>query len=109
MGNWFPKKGRGLIFGLWTCHQYIGDIISAVATAIIVGCGLSWQWALIVPGVANGVWGVINFYFLPNTPQEVRASRASRMPQRAPARLAPARRSSPKPLTALRRLDLTWS
>lgn len=21
MGAWWPKKGRGLIFGLWTCHQ----------------------------------------------------------------------------------------
>jgi len=71
MGNWFPKKGRGLIFGLWTCHQYIGDIIAAVATALIVNGGLSWQWALVIPGLANGVWGVVNFYFLPNTPAEV--------------------------------------
>ena len=21
MGAWFPAKGRGLVFGLWTCHQ----------------------------------------------------------------------------------------
>lgn len=30
MGNWFcdPEsiKNRGLIFGFWTCHQYMGDI-----------------------------------------------------------------------------------
>ena len=32
MGNWFPKKGRGLIFGLWTCHQYIGDFVAFTPT-----------------------------------------------------------------------------
>jgi sugar phosphate permease len=71
MGNWFPKKGRGLIFGLWTCHQYIGDIVAALATAAIISAGLPWQLALLIPGVLNGVWGVVNFYYLPNTPEEI--------------------------------------
>jgi OPA family glycerol-3-phosphate transporter-like MFS transporter 1/2 len=71
MGNWFPKKGRGLIFGLWTCHQYIGDIVAALATAAIINAGLAWQWALLLPGVLNGVWGVINVLLLPNKPSEL--------------------------------------
>jgi len=71
MGAWFPKKGRGLIFGLWTCHQYIGDIVAALATALIIKLGCPWQWALLIPGVLNGVWGVVNFFFLPNKPSEV--------------------------------------
>lgn len=71
MGAWFPKKGRGLIFGLWTCHQYIGDIVAALATAAIIKNGIPWQWALLIPGIANGVWGVVNFFFLPNRPAEV--------------------------------------
>lgn len=70
MGNWFPKKGRGLVFGLWTCHQYVGDIISGLATAAIVNSGFSWQWALLLPGFFSGVWGVVNFFYLPNTPSE---------------------------------------
>ncbi len=41
MGNWFCDKksieNRGLIFGLWTCHQYMGDITAAVCTAIVLG------------------------------------------------------------------------
>ena len=71
MGNWFPKKGRGLLFGLWTCHQFIGDIVAALATAMIVQAGLPWQWALLLPGVANGAWGVLNFFYLPNSPADV--------------------------------------
>ena len=34
--KWFPKKGRGLTFGLWTCHQYIGDIASGLTTAALI-------------------------------------------------------------------------
>jgi sugar phosphate permease len=71
MGNWFPKKGRGLIFGLWTCHQYIGDIVAALATAAIINAGFAWQYALLLPGVLNGLTGVANFMFLPNKPSEV--------------------------------------
>mmetsp|Transcript_32522 Transcript_32522/g.68162 ORF Transcript_32522/g.68162 Transcript_32522/m.68162 type:complete len:382 (-) Transcript_32522:434-1579(-) len=71
MGNWFPKKGRGLIFGLWTCHQYIGDIVAALATAALINAGFAWQWALLIPGLSNGVWGVINLFALPNNPSEV--------------------------------------
>jgi len=42
MGNWFPKKGRGLVFGLWTCHQYSGDIVAAFAGAAILNSALNW-------------------------------------------------------------------
>lgn len=42
MGNWFPKKGRGLVFGLWTCHQYTGDIVAAFAGAAILNSALNW-------------------------------------------------------------------
>jgi len=71
MGNWFPKKGRGLIFGLWTCHQYIGDIAAAVLTVAIIKSGMAWQYALLIPGLMNGVWGIVNFMYLPNEPAEV--------------------------------------
>ena len=70
MGNWFPKKGRGLIFGLWTCHQFIGDIIAALATATIVHAGMPWQWALLLPGILSAVVGVINFTSLKNSPAD---------------------------------------
>ena len=31
MNNWWPKEGRGKVFGFWTCHQYVGDIVAAFA------------------------------------------------------------------------------
>ena len=44
MGNWWPAKGRGLIFGLWTCHQYIGDIVAALAAGILLHGGFDYRW-----------------------------------------------------------------
>eukprot|EP01036_Dinobryon_divergens_P032819 gene32818-42486_t len=70
MGNWFPAKGRGLIFGLWTCHQYIGDIAAALASGYLLYAGYDWRWCIVVPAVINGIWAFINFYLVPNTPEE---------------------------------------
>jgi len=70
MGNWFPAKGRGLIFGLWTCHQYIGDIAAALASGYLLYAGYDWRWCIVLPAVINGIWAFVNFYLVPNTPEE---------------------------------------
>lgn len=90
MGNWFcdPEsvKNRGLIFGLWTCHQYMGDITgkskwvslksvhlfvifslapaflsiaAALCTAWVLGIGLTYWWAIFIPSLANFGWSFI--------------------------------------------------
>ena len=71
MGNWFSKKGRGLIFGLWTCHQYMGDIVAAFAGAWILDSSLNWRMAIITPLVLNGLWAVVNLTVVPNRPQDI--------------------------------------
>lgn len=75
MNNWFPKEGRGAIFGLWTMHQYVGDIVAAFAGAWILSSPLNWRMAIIIPLVFNGVWSVINFVAVPSTPEEKGLSR----------------------------------
>jgi len=63
MGNWFCDadsiKNRGLIFGLWTCHQYCGDITAALCTAWVLGMGLPYWWAILIPAVTNFSWGFL--------------------------------------------------
>jgi len=72
MGNWFSSKdGRGLIFGLWTCHQYVGDIAAAIFSAWILHNGYDWRWCIVVPAVINGIWGMINLFSVPNRPDEI--------------------------------------
>ena len=70
MGNWFCDKEsvsrRGLIFGCWTCHQYMGDIAAAVCTAIVLHLGMPYWWALLIPAVTNFLWGFITMRLVPD-------------------------------------------
>lgn len=63
MGNWFCDKksieNRGLIFGLWTCHQYCGDVTAALCTAWVLGAGYTYWWALLIPAATNFGWGFL--------------------------------------------------
>lgn len=63
MGNWFCDadsiKKRGTIFGFWTCHQYCGDITAALCTAWVLGIGLPYWWALLLPAATNFGWAVL--------------------------------------------------
>lgn len=70
MGSWFPAKGRGLIFGLWTCHQYIGDLTAALFSAYILRSGYDWRLCIIVPAIVNGLWGVVNVVSVPSRPED---------------------------------------
>lgn len=71
MGSWFTSTNRGYIFGLWTCHQYIGDITAAIASGYLLHYGYDWRWCIIIPAVINGLWAFINFFQVPNRPQEL--------------------------------------
>jgi sugar phosphate permease len=63
MGNWFcdpdSLKNRGLIFGLWTCHQYCGDITAALCTAWVLSSGAPYWVALLIPAATNFFWGFL--------------------------------------------------
>jgi hypothetical protein len=56
--------------GLWTCHQYTGDIAAAVFSAYVLRSGFDWRWCIAVPAVINGIWAVINLMSVPNRPEE---------------------------------------
>jgi len=74
MGNWFVDpdslKNRGLIFGCWTCHQYMGDVTAALCTALVLGMGYAYWWALVIPAVANLLWAFLTLKLIPD-PAEV--------------------------------------
>jgi sugar phosphate permease len=63
MGNWYcdaeSVKNRGTVFGLWTCHQYCGDITAALCTAWVLGIGLPYWWALLIPALTNFGWACL--------------------------------------------------
>ncbi|KAG5183793.1 major facilitator superfamily domain-containing protein [Tribonema minus] len=71
MGAWFDSKNRGLVFGTWTCHQYMGNIIAAITATAILAQGFAYWWVLVISAVANLAWGVFLLMALPSRPAEV--------------------------------------
>lgn len=39
--------------------QYMGDITAALCTAWVLGAGLTYWWALLIPAVANVAWAFL--------------------------------------------------
>jgi sugar phosphate permease len=71
MGNWFGSKNRGWIFGTWTCHQYVGNILAAVVATAILNSSWHWTWALVVPALSNAAWGLWVMTMVPEKPADV--------------------------------------
>jgi OPA family glycerol-3-phosphate transporter-like MFS transporter 1/2 len=72
VGNWFGKGKRGLIFGLWNSHTFLGNILGS----LIAGSFLATNWGLsfIVPAAIIGACGFLVFLFLVPKPQHVHCS-----------------------------------
>ncbi|XP_010426183.1 PREDICTED: putative glycerol-3-phosphate transporter 1 [Camelina sativa] len=73
VGNWFNKKKRGLIMGIWNAHTSVGNITGSLIAAAMLRYG--WGWSFVVPGVVIVLIGLVNFAFLPVSPELVGAER----------------------------------
>lgn len=73
VGNWFNKKKRGLIMGIWNAHTSVGNITGSLIAAAMLRYG--WGWSFVVPGVVIATIGLVNFAFLPVNPEIVGAER----------------------------------
>ncbi|KAL0304123.1 UNVERIFIED_CONTAM: putative glycerol-3-phosphate transporter 1 [Sesamum radiatum] len=72
VGNWFGKKKRGLIMGIWNAHTSLGNITGSVVASILLKYG--WGWSMVVPGLGITFVGMVLFFFLPVSPESVGAS-----------------------------------
>ena len=51
MGNWFGKRYRGLILGIWNSHTSVGNILGTAVPSIWAQIGQPW----LVSSVASQV------------------------------------------------------
>ncbi len=72
MGNWFPKKNRGLIVGFWaTCNNF-GNIIGIqLAAGLMNVFGTHWEYLMITVSILTGLTTLMIFFFLIPEPGEV--------------------------------------
>lgn len=71
VGNWFGKRKRGLIMGIWNAHTSVGNISGSLMAAAMLKFG--WGWSFVVPGVVMAFVGFVVFLILPVSPDIVGA------------------------------------
>ncbi|KAI3471045.1 hypothetical protein Pfo_027708 [Paulownia fortunei] len=71
VGNWFGKKKRGLIMGIWNSHTSLGNIIGSVAASILLKYG--WGWSMVAPGLGIAFASMVLFLLLPVSPASIGA------------------------------------
>lgn len=62
MANWFGASKRGMIFGIWNSHIYVGNIAGAAIGGLYVET--AWGLSFIVPGLIIAGTGILVFLFL---------------------------------------------
>ena len=72
LSNWFPRKGRGLIIGVWACSQNMGDIFGVqIYKAFARRDSNHWGTAFFFIAAFILLLGVLNLYFLHEYPSEI--------------------------------------
>lgn len=69
IGNWFGKRKRGLIMGVWNAHTSVGNISGSLLAASVLEYG--WGWSFILPGFLIILGGITVFLFLPAYPEDI--------------------------------------
>lgn len=69
IGNWFGKRKRGLIMGVWNAHTSVGNISGSLLAASVLEYG--WGWSFVVPGALIVGGGVVVYLFLAPYPEDV--------------------------------------
>ncbi|KAK9292101.1 hypothetical protein L1049_020058 [Liquidambar formosana] len=73
VGNWFGKKKRGLIMGIWNAHTSVGNITGSLVASALLQYG--WGWSFVVPGLMIAFVGLMVFLLLPVSPESVGADK----------------------------------
>lgn len=69
IGNWFGKRKRGLIMGVWNAHTSVGNISGSLLAASVLDYG--WGWCFVVLGGVMVFGGVVVYLFLAAYPEDV--------------------------------------
>lgn len=69
IGNWFGKRKRGLIMGIWNAHTSVGNISGSLLAASVLDYG--WGWSFIVPGAFIVMGGILVCFFLVPDPEDI--------------------------------------
>ncbi|XP_031483566.1 putative glycerol-3-phosphate transporter 1 [Nymphaea colorata] len=73
VGEWFGKKKRGLIMGIWNAHTSVGNISGSLIASAVLRYG--WGWSFLLPGLLIASMGLLVFLVLPVSPESMGLNR----------------------------------
>jgi len=68
--NWFPRKYRGRMTGIYGMSYQIGTVCSWLLTGWVVA-SLGWRWAFRVNPLLYLLWGIVFVVMIRNSPEDV--------------------------------------
>ena len=109
IARWFPIKGRGTVYGIWSTNHNIGEALTYVVTGAIV-TSLGAAWGLRAAGVVGVIAGLLMLLFLHERPEVQGLPAPAPAPEPQPT--APSVQTSPRSVAALQwavaRNPLIW-
>lgn len=87
IGNWFGKRRRGLIMGIWNAHTSVGNITGSLLAASVLEYG--WGWSFILPGALIASGGILVYLLLAAYPEDVGFPSSHGLPSAASAETFP--------------------
>ena len=71
ISNWFPRRGRGVLIGIWATNPNVGDIFGQQLYLLFVDGGIEhWGYTFLTLGCAVELVAVLNLIFLVEYPQK---------------------------------------
>jgi len=72
--NWFPRKGRGFLIGVWATNPSVGDIFGQQLFGILTSdpyTASDWGYVFLTLGGIIFFWGLVNLIFLVDYPSSM--------------------------------------
>lgn len=70
LNRWYDNKDRGTYYGFWSASHNIGEAITFITVAALVGFA-GWRWGMIGAGVVGVLGFLMLLIFMRDTPQSM--------------------------------------
>ena len=68
ISHWFSVRERGTMYGIWSIAHSVGEGLTFVVTALVVGA-LGWRYGFLSAGISCMIMAVLMYIFLADRPQ----------------------------------------
>ena len=72
MSNWFPKKNRGMLVGMWATSNNFGNIVGIqLAAELLIVFNNQWKYLLLIIAIVLYIMATVVFFFVIPDPSQI--------------------------------------